>query len=242
MTDDHPDPLANPAWHALTGAQAEAGVRVRHAARYLPEVSPFVAIDDRAGPEGWGDLATLLGPGGRGVLFRDAVEVPPRWREEWRGAGVQMVAPGAIAAHRRPTGPAPAVVELDEGDAPAMRDLVARTEPGPFAARTHALGPFVGVKEAGRLVAMAGSRMHPAPYREISAVCTDADQRGRGLAGLLITYLANGMRERGETPFLQAAAWNTGAIGLYRKLGFEFSRGVVFVAVTAPGRDGHRGT
>ncbi|MGI8750803.1 MAG: GNAT family N-acetyltransferase [Acidimicrobiales bacterium] len=231
---DRLDLLANATWHALTGPQAGAGVRARHAARFLPDVCPFVALDDPADPEAWADLAGLLGPGGRGMLFRDAVEVPPGWSEQWRGAGVQMVAHACVGPRRPAAEPAAEVVDLDETDATAMRDLVGRTEPGPWEARTHTLGPFVGVKVAERLVAMAGTRLHPAPYREISAVCTDADQRGRGLAGLLITRLAAGMRERGETPFLQAAAWNAGAIRLYRELGFEITREVVFAAVTAP--------
>lgn len=236
MSEPGTDPLANAAWHALNGPQAGVAVRARRAARFLPDVSPFVAIDDSADPEAWADLAVLLGPGGQGVLFRDAVEAPPGWTEEWRGLGIQMVAHGAVGEGRRPTEPTVEVVDLQDSDAAAMRGLVGRTEPGPFEARTHTLGPFVGVKVAGRLVAMAGTRLHPAPYREVSAVCTDTDHRGRGLAGLLITHLAAGMRARGETPFLQAAAWNTGAIRLYTELGFAFSREVVFVAVTAPGR------
>ncbi|MDQ2729582.1 MAG: GNAT family N-acetyltransferase [Actinomycetota bacterium] len=230
---DRVDLLANATWHALNGPQADAGVRAGRAARFLPDVCPFAALEDPADPEAWADLAGLLGPGGRGVLFRDVLKVPTGWNEEWRGAGVQMVAHGAVAG-RRATRPTTAIVDLDEADVPAMRDLVRRTEPGPFEARTHTLGPFLGVKMAGRLVAMAGTRLHPAPYREISAVCTDRDQRGQGLAASLITHLAAAIRKRGETPFLQAAAWNTDAIRLYRELGFEISREVVFAAVTAP--------
>jgi predicted GNAT family acetyltransferase len=33
-----------------------------------------------------------------------------------------------------------------------------------------------------------------------------------------------GIRERGEEPFLHAAVDNTGAIGLYERLGFELRR------------------
>jgi len=144
-----------------------------------------------------------------------------------------MVADG-LAGHRPPCDPGVDVVHLDEGDVPAMRALVARTEPGPFERRTHTLGTFVGVKVAGRLVAMAGTRLHTGAQREISAVCTDADHRGRGLATLLVSRVVDDIRERGETPFLHAAAWNTGAIRLYAKLGFEPRRQVLFLGVTAP--------
>src|SRR5439155_1201075 len=70
------------------------------------------------------------------------------------------------------------------------------------------------------LVAMAGERMHPPGWTEVSAVCTDPAFRGQGLAGRLIQAVAYGIRERGETPFLHAAAGNTGAIRLYESLGF----------------------
>ena len=59
--------------------------------------------------------------------------------------------------------PAPAnaaafeIVTLSDADAGQMLALATLTKPGPFFARTHQLGAFVGVKDsAGRLLAMAG--------------------------------------------------------------------------------------
>ena len=45
------------------------------------------------------------------------------------------------------------------------------TAPGPWFHRTPELGRFVGFEEDGRLVAMAGERMHVPGDTEISAVC-----------------------------------------------------------------------
>lgn len=109
---------------------------------------------------------------------------------------------------------------LGDADVPEMLELVRRTEPGPFASRTRTMGRYLGIRREGVLVAMAGERLHPPGHTEISAVCTDPAFRGQGLAGRLIRAVAHGIREREETPFLHAAATNTGAIGLYEALGF----------------------
>lgn len=67
---------------------------------------------------------------------------------------------------------------LGTDDVPEMLDLVARTRPGPFAARTVELGCYLGIRRGGALIAMAGERMHPAGWSEVSAVCTDPAFRG----------------------------------------------------------------
>ena len=49
----------------------------------------------------------------------------------------------------KPGGREPEVVPLGEADGPEMLALAQLTRPGPFAARTHALGGFIGVKARG---------------------------------------------------------------------------------------------
>ena len=68
---------------------------------------------------------------------------------------------------------------------------------------------------------MAGERLKPPGWTEISAVCTDDAWRGHGFASVLIRALVAGIRARGETAFLHAVATNTGAIRLYEAMGFE---------------------
>jgi predicted GNAT family acetyltransferase len=80
---------------------------------------------------------------------------------------------------------------------------------------------------------MAGERMKPAGFTEVSGVCTHPDVRGQGLAGALMRVVAERIAARGETPFLHAYADNRGAIGLYESLGFRL-RCEVNVRVLSP--------
>jgi predicted GNAT family acetyltransferase len=67
---------------------------------------------------------------------------------------------------------------------------------------------------------MAGRRLNPQGWCEISAVCTDPDFRGRGMAGRLVRTLVANIRDGGELPFLHAALTNVNAIRLYESMGF----------------------
>jgi predicted GNAT family acetyltransferase len=86
------------------------------------------------------------------------------------------------------------------------------------------LGNYWGIRESGRLVAMAGERLHLNGYTEISAVCTHPDFQGKGYAKALLAVVANHITNRGETPFLHAWIENYGAIRVYEKLGFKQRR------------------
>lgn len=79
-------------------------------------------------------------------------------------------------------------------------------------------------------MAMAGERMKPDGFTEISGVCSHPDARGQGLARLLSMYVAGRILERGEVPFLHAYATNTAAIRLYETIGFTL-RSAMHVAV-----------
>lgn len=223
-----PAVLDNPVWAALTGPHERFAQRVGLAARYDPEVTRFATLADRTDPRAWADLATLVGPGGAVALSGTEIEPPSGWDIQFRGAGVQLVDESLEAADDREA------VTLGPADVPEMLDLVERTQPGPFLTRTVELGTYLGIRREGKLVAMAGERLHPPGWTEISAVCTDAAFRGQGLATRLVRAVAAGIRRRGETPFMHAAATNTNAIRLYESIGFRLRRHTVFAMLTAP--------
>ncbi|MFC8516253.1 GNAT family N-acetyltransferase [Streptomyces sp. NPDC057257] len=220
--------LDNPAWAALTGPHAHFAERVGRAARYPADVAPFHAVADLDDPRAWADLATLVGPGGTASV-RGVTEPPPGWEVVRTGHGVQLV---DTALHAEP---APEAVRLGPADVPEILDLIARTEPGPYLPRTVDMGTYLGIRHHGRLVALVGERLHPPGWTEISAVCTDPAYRGRGLATRLVRAVAAGIRERGEHPFLHAAAGNTNAIRLYESIGFTLRRRTVFALVRRTG-------
>ncbi|MBU2670800.1 GNAT family N-acetyltransferase [Actinoplanes bogorensis] len=122
---------------------------------------------------------------------------------------------------------------LTAADVPEILDLIERTQPGPFRTRTIELGTYLGVRRNGRLIAMAGERLHPPGWTEISAVCTDPAFRGQGLATKLVRAVAFGVRQRGEIPFLHTSAANTNAIRLYQSIGFRLRKRTTFALYRA---------
>jgi ribosomal protein S18 acetylase RimI-like enzyme len=232
--------LDNPVWHALNGPHATVAEGNRFAARYRPDVSVFTALPDAPTPESWDALRDLIGPGGVAV-FPCEIEPPAGWAARAIASCRQMWLPGALSPDTTaPADSAPPHTEtvdpLTESDVPEMLALVERTRPGPFVKRTVELGTYLGVRDRERkdLVAMAGERIHPPGFTEISAVCTDADYRGRGLASRLVRALVHSIRNREETPFLHLTLENRPAHRVYSELGFETRRLVDFMVVTAP--------
>ncbi|SOD90058.1 GNAT family N-acetyltransferase [Streptomyces sp. Ag109_G2-15] len=223
-----PHVLDNPARASLTGPHAHFAERHGRVLRYPLDVSPWLALSDEPDADDWADLAALAGPGTEVPLAGYSGEVPDGWEVTFRVEGVQFVDDGLAAA------PDAEAVRLGPADVPEMLDLVARTEPGPFLPRTIELGTYLGIRREGALIAMAGERLHPPGWTEISAVCTDPAFRGEGLATRLILAVAHGIRERGETPFLHTSARNTNAIRLYESLGFRLRRQTAFLAARVP--------
>ncbi|MGY1503089.1 GNAT family N-acetyltransferase [Streptomyces sp. QTS52] len=227
-----PHPLDQPALAALTGPHAHFAEWRGRIVRYPVDVTPWLALPAELDDRDWADLAAFAGPGADVPLLGFQGQVPDGWEITFHAEGVQFVDDGLAAA------PDPEAVELGPADVPEMLDLVDRTRPGPFLPRTIELGTYLGIRRGGALVAMAGERLHPPGWTEISAVCTDPAARGEGLATRLILAVAHGIRTRGETPFLHTAAENTNAIRLYESLGFRLRRTTAFMGARVPERLG----
>ncbi|MET1016507.1 MAG: GNAT family N-acetyltransferase [Leifsonia flava] len=227
--------LDHPVFAALTGHQAHLAICSGSAVAFDRGISPFVgsALD---GADAYADLATLLGPGGTGAIAGTPLPMPSDWTETFRIEGFQMIGRELAERLRGAASVAgdPEIVTLTPADSTAMLDLATRTRPGPFGPRTGELGRYVGIRDGDALVAMAGERMHPPGFTEISAVCTDDAYRGRGYAGRLVEAVAAGIVARGEVPILHVAGDNAGAVRLYEKLGFSIRRTITFVGVQAP--------
>lgn len=224
-----PHILDNAVWAALTGPHSPLAEVHGLARRYPPEVSPFVAIEDDQNPQAWRDLAELIGPEGTAVLTGASLQIPDDWQLVFSGTGLQMIGDAVEGQADEDA------IELGADDVPEMLDLVARTQPGPFFPRTVELGGYLGFRIDGALVAMAGRRLHPAGWYEISAVCTDPAHQGKGLGGRLVRAVVAGIRAEGDLPFLHVSATNENAIRLYEALGFKMRIHTRFAALKAPG-------
>lgn len=214
-------PLDRPVWSTLSTRQRDLALGDGRALRFDPRYNVFAAAADGS-PENLAALRELIPVAGSlWVVEAEPFTPPPGVTVVKAAVCAQMV-----AEKPKPGDPDFAFEDLTEADAPQMLALATLTEPGPFFEATHRLGAFVGIKQDGRLVAMAGERMRPQGFTEVSGVCTHPDHRGRGHAGRLMQVVAGRIVARGETPFLHSYASNTGAIRLYESLGFEIRREV----------------
>jgi predicted GNAT family acetyltransferase len=222
------NPLDRPIWHALTTRQAHLGLGRGRARRLDPDYGPFAAAaeDSAAALQDLGDLVRAHGSGL--LLQAEEIALPPGTVAEMTAEGLQMVLEELAHVHCEA-----AIGLLGDDDAPEMIALAELTEPGPFASRTHRLGTFHGIRQDGRLSAMAGERMKLPGYTEISGVATHPDFRGRGYGAALTRAAAAHVVAHGEIPFLHVYATNTSAIALYERLGFAV-RCPVNVALLVP--------
>jgi ribosomal protein S18 acetylase RimI-like enzyme len=233
--DADPQLLDNPAWHALAGPHQRFAVPSEHgtprAYRYRLDVSPFAAVSDAGDPDAWQQLKELCGPGGRAALeAQDMIAAPGGWEMANLFSLAQMIAPArGFSADASPE----PVVALGKENADEMLALAELTRPGPFLPSTVELGGYLGVRREGRLVAMAGRRLRLPGWIEISAVCTHPDHRGQGLSRLLMAAVDAAIRAEGQRAFLHVLHENTGAIGLYRRLGFT-TRADMTITVVRP--------
>jgi predicted GNAT family acetyltransferase len=114
------------------------------------------------------------------------------------------------------------IIDLTEADLPEMNLVYEATRPSrKLCQRIQKLGPFLGIRVEGRLVAMAGMRMHLPGYREITTVGTLPGYEQRGYATNLVAALVERIHERNERPFLTVRTDNPRAVEIYRSLGFR---------------------
>jgi ribosomal protein S18 acetylase RimI-like enzyme len=208
-------PLDNPIWEALSTSHIRFAESAGSARRFFPDVSLLAGFQGMS-EEGFDSLAALVHAGNSAGLFLHAPATPiAGWTIIHESPLLQM-----IQAHASIPSRACDFVELGNADVPEMIALAELTKPGPFGVRTRELGVYIGIRENGKLIAMAGERLRVPGYTEISAVCTHPDHLGRGHARALMAALAERIRSRGEAVFLHVRQANARATELYERIGF----------------------
>ena len=219
-----PDPrlLERPPWSALTTMHSEFAVGGDLARRYPTAIAPMAGVREMSDAS-LNALAALMSPGDVVGLFGP---------EPVSEAGDLLVVAhkhiDQMTCDRQDDSPHTGnITKLMPADVPDMLHLVELTKPGPFSAGAIALGTYLGIRYAGKLIAMAGERMRFDGFTEISAVCTHPGYRGCGYASSLVCALVRQIIARGETPFLHLYSDNRTAAALYTKLGFTPQRRLI---------------
>jgi ribosomal protein S18 acetylase RimI-like enzyme len=192
--------------------------------RYRPEVASFATLGPDPGADAWKAFTAL--PGDRAAFVGDhALVVPSGWARLLEMPVLLMDGSGAETSDVDLE-----IVQLGDEDVPEMLDLVGRTAPGPFLPRTIEFGGYLGIRRDGVLAAMAGRRMHPPGWIEVSAVCTDPAYRGLGLARRVTAAVVGQIRADDAQALLHVLPSNP-ARRLYESMGFVVLRESIITAV-----------
>lgn len=216
-------PLDNPIWFALQSGNkhiAQGNAQVTFMQRDIGQFAGMEVYSE----SNFNYLQEQCSPGDSFILFTPSkITLPVDWKILVEKEITQMVYPPATWLAE----PNNSLVNLEQKDVPAMLDLTQRTKPGPFLSGTIALGNYIGIFEESKLIAMAGQRLKPGGYTEISAVCTNPDYTGRGLAKKLVMELVRRILMESRIPMIHLSSDNYTAYHLYAKIGFQTRRELV---------------
>jgi len=208
--------LDNPGWSALNSHHAHFALGDELAKRYPREMSPIAGVSE-AHPSNVSALEKLVEVGDSVAI---AGLIPPfssNWMVSFESMAVQMICQEPIDVPESDS----KIITLSTSDIPEMISLVELTHPGPFLERTIEMGTYLGIRQNGKLVAMAGERMFFQNCREVSAVCTHPEFLGRGYASHIVGVLVNEILKKDQISFLQVVVSNERARKVYEKLGFR---------------------
>jgi ribosomal protein S18 acetylase RimI-like enzyme len=239
MNLDRYSKLDNPAWWALNEAQQSWAVGKGPALRYRRGILSFAAYDQeltstdqRPAADSAQATATLDSYLDAGEVFFLIGELPPlpaSWTILNELPCTQMVLEEPLTAVAEDVPSAGITIShLTAADSADMYALVTKVQPGYYERGTHQLGNYYGIRQEGKLVAIAGERLRLNGLTEISAICTDPAYTGRGYAQLLTTHLCHTNQAKGITPFLHTLQTNERAIRIYQHLGFAQRRVISF--------------
>lgn len=219
--------LDNPVWFSLSNKESRFNAGNDQLKYFQQDVAPFLAAKnwDEADKKMMYDLL----PADRKfyVLIPRRIELPEGFDMHYTTPIYQMVCHN-FQSFKLKNLP---ISTLSCDDVEGMIDLTARTKPGPFLQKTIEFGPYISIKQNGKIASMAGERMHLEGMTEVSAVCTEPEHLGKGYASHLMSIVCEQIIARGETPYLHVRADNDRAIKAYERLGFSIRADVFFAII-----------
>jgi len=217
-------PPDNPVWQALSSNQSHFNIGGSMLKFFPKNVSPFAGMpywDER-------DLPLLMQhlPSNRpfSVMIARQVQLPEDLEIVFTCPLYQMCCLNPVLY----SNPGLNIRTLGYEDVNQMLELTNITKPGPFLEKTIDMGRYYGIFENGKLVSMAGERLRPDGFIEISAICTDPSHLGKGYASVLTSYVTQTISASGNIPFLHVKTDNLRAIEVYRRAGFEIRTEMYF--------------
>jgi hypothetical protein len=215
-----PHLLDNPAWNAMISANSHLALGNDRVKFFPEEVGPFAGLKNYD-EQSFRELYDVSPAQHRVVIpVNLQLNIPSYWTLIDTVKALQMILNQPAPA----SDISPNIVPLGIEHIAQMIALTQLTKPGPFSKRTIEFGNYKGIFNSGELIAMAGQRMQPYNYVEISAVCTHPNHTGKGYGRSLINDQSHKIIEEGNIPFLHVRANNAHAIKLYRHLGFTVRR------------------
>jgi ribosomal protein S18 acetylase RimI-like enzyme len=212
--------LDNPIYNGLNTGNKHLSLGSTTAKYFPSEVAPFAGLKENT-PVLFDELQQITDGNATLVLFTPThLDIPEPWKVVDQMDLLQLV-------FEQSAPPAPSnnqCVPLGLADVPQMLALTARTKPGPFLSRTIEFGNYTGIFDGDELVAMAGHRLQPLPYVEISAVCTHPDHLRKGYASQLLAEQIRLIQAAGHIAFLHVKADNYSAVQAYLRVGFQVRR------------------
>jgi ribosomal protein S18 acetylase RimI-like enzyme len=211
--------LDNPIYNSLATTHQHYAKGNDNVKFYKEDVTAFAGLK-KYNKENFQSLHEISPADSLFVIFTlGQVEIPANWKITTTIDMFQMVYKGSENSGQENYDEV--LTDLNESHISAMSDLVNLTKPGPFLARTIDLGNYKGIFKADQLVSMAGHRISPYPFIEISAVCTHPEHLGNGYSFKILNNLVTGILAQSQTPFLHVRNDNIAAVKLYEKLGFR---------------------
>ncbi|MEO9146865.1 MAG: GNAT family N-acetyltransferase [Ginsengibacter sp.] len=219
--------LDNPVWNALISGNQSLSQGTETVKYFSETVSPFVGFKEFTADNFNILHDQIKDERSLAIMSAGEVVIPASWQMVENLNVWQLVYRGTSV---KPYMKNRAVVPLLDENIDEMVQLTGATHPGPFEKGTIRFGYYEGIFEGGKLAAMAGQRLHPNQYAEISAVCTHPDFTGRGLASALLLSQIQRIQSASEIPFLHVLSDNERAIKLYQKMGFV-KRSEIFIYI-----------
>ncbi len=211
--------LDNPVWYALQTTHKAFAQGTPAVQRYVAGTLQFVGCADPLHAD-LNEILPWTSAGEKMIIIGELPPLPDNWTLLRQLDCIQMICEQSVSL------PTPDVVPLD--DVEEMLALVNLVQPGFFYKNTPLLGNYFGIRQEGKLVAIAGERTKITGLVEVSAVCTHPEFTGRGYAQQLVAHIVNRNVANGDALYLHFLTSNDRARKVYERLGFSDRRAIVF--------------